>query len=87
MMEFTPITKEGFPLTNWAPSPIAKAVRSLKEVGAGFSTPCIWKHVPSHKTCGGYYRAHYPAKVAKIRVRITCQDGTLYVLRVEGKEA
>ena len=86
MMEFTPITKEGFPLTNWAPSPIAKAVRSLKEVGAGFSTPCIWKHVPSHKTCGGYYRAHYAAKVAKIRVRITCQDGTLYVLRVEDKE-
>ena len=85
-MEFTPITKDGFPLTNWGPSPIAKAVRSL-EIGAGFSTPCIWKHVPSHKTCGGYYRAHYAAKVAKIRVRITCQDGTLYVLRVEGKEA
>ena len=85
MMEFTPITKEGFPLTNWGPSPIAKAVRSL-EIGAGFSTPCLWKHSPIHKTCGGYRYAYYAAKKAKIRVRITCQDGTFYVLRVEDKE-
>ena len=84
-MEFTPITTEGVPLTNWGPSPIAKAVRSL-EIGAGCSTPCVWKHVASHKTCGGYYRAYYAAKVAKIRLRITCQDGTFYVLRVEDKE-
>ena len=82
-MDIKSITAEEFPLTNWAPSPIAKAVRSLKEVGTGFSTPCVWKHVPSHKTCSGYYRAYYAAKKAKIRVRITCQDGTFYVLRVE----
>ena len=81
-MDIKSITAEEFPLTNWAPSPIAKAVRSL-EIGAGFSTPCIWKHVPSQKTCSGYYRAYHAAKVAKIRVRITCQDGTFYVLRVE----
>ena len=86
-MEFTPITKEGFPLTKWAPSAVATAVRSLKEVGAGFSTPCIWKHVPAHRTCGGYASTYYAAKRAKIRVRITCQDGTFYVLRVEDKEA
>lgn len=79
-MDIKSITAEEFPLTNWAPSPIAKAVRSL-EIGAGFSTPCVWKHVPSHKTCSGYYRAYYAAKRAKIRVRITCQDGTFYVLR------
>ena len=79
-MEFTPITKEEFPLTKWAPSPLAKAVRSLKEIGDGFSTPCIWNHGP--KNCHGYQSAYYAAKVAKIRVRITCQDGTFYVLRV-----
>ena len=83
-MEFTPITKEEFPLTMWTPSPLAKAVRSLKEVGVGFSTPCKWKHGP--KNCGGYHSVYYAARRAKIRVRITCQDGTFYVLRVEDKE-
>ena len=82
-MDIKSITAEEFPLTKWAPSPLATAVRSLKEIGAGFSTPCIWKHSPIHKTCGGYRYAYYAAKVAKIRVRITCQDGTFYVLRVE----
>ena len=85
-MEFTPITEEEFPLTNQVPSAVAAAVRSLKEIGAGFSTPCIWKHPPIHKSCGGYRYAYYAARRAKIRVRITCQDGTFYVLRVEDKQ-
>ena len=83
-MNITPITAVEFPLSRHRLSPIAKAVYSLKEIGDGFSTPCIWNHGP--KNCHGYQSDYYAARRAKIRVRITCQDGTFYVLRVEDKE-
>jgi hypothetical protein len=82
-MNITPITAVEFPLSRHRLSPIAKAVHSLKEIGDGFSTPCIWEHRYKSKNCGGYHLAYYAAKRAKIRVRITCQDGTYYVLRIE----
>ena len=83
-MDIKSITAEEFPLTNWAISPVTRAVLSLTEVGDGFSTPCIWKHHrPKSTGCGGYHLAYYASKRAKIRVRITCQGGTFYVLRVE----
>ena len=85
-MNITPITAAEFPLSNHTISPLAKAVRSLKdkEVGEGFSTPCIWEHRPKRQSgCGGYHLAYHASKRAKIRVRITCQGGTFYVLRVE----
>ena len=89
-MEFTPITKEEFPMRYQKggrhASPFAVAVRALDEIGAGFSTPCLWSHVgndANRRGCPGTMTAHQVAKRAGIHVRTTCQDGIFYVLRIE----
>ena len=91
MMEFTPITPEEF-YQNYTKtrvnSPFHKAVEAL-EVGTGFSTPCLWKHSGSTKTCAGIAAAHRIIGTQHMggRVRTRCKDGTLHILRIEDKRA
>lgn len=61
-------------------SPLGRAVAGL-EIGEGIQVRCRWKH--SGRSCGGSSLAYNAARRYDRRVNTRCQDGILYVLRVE----
>ena len=52
------------------------------EIDQGFAVPCLWKHY-ERTTCGGAQTAHTAMKKIGGRIRTSCVNKVLYVLRVE----
>lgn len=82
-MEITPITKEEFNKKTQGrgshPGEFTMAIDALKP-GEGLSTPCKWSHYGS--ICGSNPQAHTHAKKRGYKIRLSCKDGIVLILKV-----
>lgn len=87
-MEIEPITAEEFYKTyqhrGANRSDLSIAVSNLKD-NEGLQTPCIWKHGQT-TSCAGASKALVFARRHGFKVRTSCHNGILRVLRLPKKE-
>ena len=84
-MEITAISQEEFEEVDGKRThrrPLLETLKNL-EVGDGIRTPCTWNH--GHGGCRGTTYAHQTVRNQHKgkKVKTTCRDKELFVLRVE----